>query len=82
MKEKEKKKEIETNKQTRQQQQQQQKKTKQENYMIKDPLVTLLYMEKHAVYFEFLKRFKDIAFVKTVRCICFLFIHPVQLFPP
>ena len=50
--------------------------------MIKDPLVTLLYMEKHAVYFEFLKRFKDIAFVKTVRCICFLFIHPVQLFPP
>ena len=56
--------------------------TKQENYMIKNPLVTLLYMEKHAVYFEFLKRFKDIAFVKTVRCICFLFIHPVQLFPP
>ena len=81
MKEKEKKKEKETNKQTNKKQQQQQK-TKQENYMIKDPLVTLLYMEKHAVYFEFLKRFKDIAFVKTVRCICFLFIHPVQLFPP
>ena len=40
---------------------------KQENYMIKDPLVTLLYMEKHAVYFEFLKRFIDIPFVKTVR---------------
>ena len=56
MKEKEKKKEIETNKQTRQQQQQQQKKKKQENYMIKDPLVTLLYMEKHTGYFEFLKR--------------------------
>ena len=80
IKEKEKKKEKETNK----------TKTttttttkpQQENYMIKDPLVTLLYMEKHAVYFEFLKRFKDIAFVKTVRCICFLFIHPVQLFPP
>ena len=67
MKEKEKKKEIETNKQTRQQQQQQQKKTKQENYMIKDPLVTLLYMEKHAVCFEFPKRFIDILFVKTVR---------------
>ena len=71
MKEKEKKKEIETNKQTRQQQQQQQKKTKQENYMIKDPLVTLLYMEKHAVYYEFLKRFIDIPFVKTVRRISF-----------
>ena len=56
MKEKEKKKEIETNQQTRQQQQQQQKKTKQENYMIKDPLVTLLYMEKHTGYFEFLNR--------------------------
>ena len=41
--------------------------TKQENYMIKNPLVTLLYMEKHAVYFEFLKRFIDIPFVKTVR---------------
>ena len=40
--------------------------TKQENYMIKNPLVTLLYMEKHAVYFEFLKRFIDIPFVKTV----------------
>ena len=68
MKEKEKKKEKETNKQTnKKQQQQQQQKTKQENYMIKDPLVTLLYMEKHAVYFEFLKRFIDIPFVKTVR---------------
>ena len=42
-------------------------KTKLENYMIKNPLVTLLYMEKHAVYFEFLKRFIDIPFVKTVR---------------
>ena len=42
-------------------------KTKQENYMIKNPLITLLYMEKHAVYFEFLKRFIDIPFVKTVR---------------
>ena len=42
-------------------------KTKQENYMIKNPLVTSLYMEKHAVYFEFLKRFIDIPFVKTVR---------------
>ena len=41
--------------------------TKQENYMIKNPLVTLLYMEKHAVYFEFLKRFIDIPFVKSVR---------------
>ena len=72
MKEKEKKKEKETNKQTnKKQQQQQQQKTKQENYMIKDPLVTLLYMEKHAVYFEFLKRFIDIPFVKTVRCIGF-----------
>ena len=72
MKEKEKKKEKETNKQTnKKQQQQQQQKTKQENYMIKDPLVTLLYMEKHAVYFEFLKRFIDIPFVKTVRCIAF-----------
>ena len=73
MKEKEKKKEKETNKQTnkKQQQQQQQQKTKQENYMIKDPLVTLLYMEKHAVYFEFLKRFIDIPFVKTVRRISF-----------
>ena len=70
MKEKEKKKEKETNKQTnkkQQQQQQQQQKTKQENYMIKDPLVTLLYMEKHAVYFEFSKRFIDILFIKTVR---------------
>ena len=42
-------------------------KTKLENYMIKNPLITLLYMEKHAVYFEFLKRFIDIPFVKTVR---------------
>ena len=70
MKEKEKKKEKKTKKQTNkknQQQQQQQNKTKQENYMIKYPLVTLLYMEKHAVYFEFLKRFIDIPFVKTVR---------------
>ena len=57
MKEKEKKKEKETNKQTnKKQQQQQQQKTKQENYMIKDPLVTLLYMEKHTGYFEFLNR--------------------------
>ena len=71
MKEKEKKKEIETNKQTRQQQQQQQQQKKQENYMIKDPLVTLLYMEKHTVCFEFLKRFTDIPFVKTVRRISF-----------
>ena len=69
MKEKEKKKEKETNKQKKKKQQQQ--KTKQENYMIKDPLVTLLYMEKHAVYYEFLKRFIDIPFVKTVRRICF-----------
>ena len=45
--------------------------TKQENYMIKNPLVTLLYMEKHAVYFEFLKRFIDISFFKTVRRISF-----------
>ena len=68
MKEKEKKKEKETNKQTnKKKQQQQQQKTKQENYMIKDPLVTLLYMEKHAVYFEFSKRFIDILFIKTVR---------------
>ena len=57
-------------------------KTKLENYMIKNPLITLLYMEKHAVYFEFLKRFIDIPFVKTVRRISFQFIHPVQLFPP
>ena len=57
-------------------------KIKQENYMIKDPLVTLLYIEKHEVYFEFLKRFIDIPFVTTVRCISFLFIHPAQLFPP
>ena len=55
-------------------------KTKLENYMIKNPLVTLLYMEKHAVYFEFLKRFIDIPFVKTVRRIGFKFIHPIQLF--
>ena len=68
MKEKEKKKEKETNKQTNKQNQQ---KTKQENYMIKDPLVTLLYMEKHAAYFEFSKCFIDILFVKTVRCISF-----------
>ena len=67
MKEKEKKKEKETNKQTKKKKQQQQQKTKQENYMIKGPLVTLLYMEKHAVYFEFPKRFIDILFVKTVR---------------
>ena len=33
------------------------KNIKQGNYMIKDSLVTLLYSEKHAVYFEFLKRF-------------------------
>ena len=79
IKEKEKKKEKETNKTKTTTTT---TKPQQENYMIKDPLVTLLYMEKHAVYFEFLKRFKDIAFVKTVRCICFLFIHPVQLFPP
>ena len=84
MKEKEKKKEKERNKQTnkKKQQQQQQQKTKQENYMIKDPLVTLLYMEKHAVYFEFSKRFIDILFIKTVRRTSFSFIHPVQLFPP
>ena len=83
MKEKEKKKEKETNKQTnKKQQQQQQQKTKQENYMIKDPLVTLLYMEKHAVYFEFSKRFIDILFIKTVRRTSFSFIHPVQIFPP
>ena len=79
IKEKEKKKEKETNKTKTTTTT---TKPQQENYMIKDPLVILLYMEKHAVYFEFLKRFKDIAFVKTVRCICFLFIHPVQLFPP
>ena len=54
----------------------------QENYMIKDPLVTLLYMKKHAVYFEFLKCFIDIPFVKTVRRISLLFLHPVYLFPP
>ena len=73
MKEKEKKKEKKTKKQTnkKNQQQQQQNKTKQENYMIKYPLVTLLYMEKHAVYFEFLKRFIDISFFKTVRRISF-----------
>ena len=51
MKEKEKKKEKETKKQK-----QKQNKTKQEHFMIKDFLVTLLYMEKHAVYFQFLKR--------------------------
>ena len=45
--------------------------TEEKKIMIKDPLVTLLYMEKHAVYFEFLKRFKDIPFVKTVRRISF-----------
>ena len=39
--------------------------------MIKDPLVTLLNTEKHAVYFEFLKRFIDIPSVKTVRPISF-----------
>ena len=43
----------------------------QENYMIKYSLVTLLYMEKHTVYFEFLKRFIDIPFAKTVRRISF-----------
>ena len=47
------------------------KETKQENYMIKDTLVTLLYIEKHAVYFEFLKCFIDIPFVKSVRRISF-----------
>ena len=48
-----------------------QNKTKLEHFMIKDPLVTWLNMEKHAVYFEFLKRFIDIPFVKTVRRISF-----------
>ena len=79
MNKKEKKKEKETNKQAKKQQKQTKKKqnnnnnneTKQENYVIKDTLVTLLYIEKHAVYFEFLKRFIDIPFVKTVRRISF-----------
>ena len=44
---------------------------KQGNIMIKDSLVTLLYMEKHAVYFEFLKSFIDIPFLKTVPRISF-----------
>ena len=44
---------------------------KQGNIMIKDSLVTFLYMEKHAVCFEFLKRFIDIPFLKTVRRISF-----------
>ena len=61
------KKKIKKQKKKSQQQQQQQ----QENYMIKDPLVTLLYMKKHAVYFEFLKCFIDIPFVKSVRRISF-----------
>ena len=74
MKEKEKKKEKENNnnKKTKTKtKQKNNKKIKQENYMIKDPLVTLLYIEKHEVYFEFLKRFIDIPFVTTVRCISF-----------
>ena len=50
MKEKEKK-EKETKKQK-----QKQNTTKQEHFMIKDSLVTLLYIEKHAVYCQFLKR--------------------------
>ena len=37
---------------------------------------------KHAIYFLFLKHFLDIPFVKTVRCIRFQSIYPVQLFPP
>ena len=44
---------------------------KQGNIMIKDSLVTLLYMEKHAVYFEFLKSFIGIPFLKTVPRISF-----------
>ena len=78
MKEKEKKKEKEINKPKKKKQQKKKannsnsnKRAKQENSMINDLLVTLLYMEKHAVYFEFLKRFIDIPFVKTVRRICF-----------
>ena len=68
IKEKEKKKEKETNKTKTTTTT---TKPQQENYMIKDPLVTLLYMEKHAVYYEFLKRFIGIPFVKTVRRISF-----------
>ena len=49
------------------------KEQKKKKFMIKEPLVTLLYdiYRKHAVYFEFLKRFIDISFVKTVRRISF-----------
>ena len=74
MKEKEKKKEKENNnnrKKKTKSNNNNNNKIKQENYMIKDPLVTLLYIEKHEVYFEFLKRFIDIPFVTTVRCISF-----------
>ena len=71
MKEKEKKKEKENNNNKKTKTKTNKKKIKQENYMIKDPLVTLLYIEKHEVYFEFLKRFIDIPFVTTVRCISF-----------
>ena len=71
MKEKEKKKEKENNNNKKTKTKTKKNKIKQENYMIKDPLVTLLYIEKHEVYFEFLKRFIDIPFVTTVRCISF-----------
>ena len=71
MKEKEKKKEKENNNNKKTKTKTKTKKIKQENYMIKDPLVTLLYIEKHEVYFEFLKRVIDIPFVTTVRCISF-----------
>ena len=33
---------------------------------------------KHPIYFSFLKPFIDIPFVKTIRCIHFQFLHPVQ----
>ena len=46
-------------------------KKKKKTFMIKDPPLTLLYIGKHAVYFEFSKRLIDTPFVKTARGISF-----------
>ena len=57
-------------------------KHKYKKFMIRDPLVTLLYVANIQFIFFILKGFIDFLFVKTVRRISFQFIHPVQLFPP
>ena len=46
-------------------------KKKKKNIHDKRPPLTLLYIGKHAVYFEFLKRLIDTPFVKTARGISF-----------